>query len=138
MSLLFNNKLQEPNHEMLIIALDDKFKLLEELCLFIEKEFGDFHSEWKYYGVKIGWQLKLFHKKRNVVFITIESGYFRLSFAIGGKAYNEILNSTVPNFIKQQLTEAKVYVEGRPLRLEIRTKEDIQPIKEIVRIKLMF
>lgn len=136
MSTLFNIKQQEPTDEMLASALGETKVILDSIFRFIETEFGDFHPEWKYYGTKLGWSLKLFCKKRNVVFVGPENGYFRLAFAIGEKAYTKIIQSDLPDYIKKELTTAKIYVEGRPLRIEIRKQEDIEPIYEIIRIKL--
>jgi len=138
MSTYFNNKLQEPTDEMLALALGDTKELLDSIGHFIEMKFGDFHPEWKYYGTKFGWSLKLFHKKRNVVFVEPEDGYFGLAFAIGEKAFKEIMESEITDSIKNQLTEAKVYVEGRPLRLEIRSKADLEPLWLIISIKLKY
>ena len=136
MSTLFINKQQEPTDEMLAAALGETKELLDTIFRFIEAEFGNFHPEWKYYGTKLGWSLKLFCKKRNIVFVGPENGYFRLAFAIGEKAFIKIIQSDLPDFIKKELTSSKIYVEGRPLRFEIRKKEDLEPIFEIIRIKL--
>jgi len=135
MSTFFNNKNQQPTDEMLALALGETKELLDTIVLFIETEFSECHFEWKYYGVKIGWSLKLINKKRNIVFVGPEDGYFRLAFAFGEKAYQQILKSNLPDAIKQQMSEAKVYVEGRPLRLEIRKKEDIEPLWQLIGIK---
>ncbi|MFA5045915.1 MAG: DUF3788 domain-containing protein [Paludibacter sp.] len=136
MSNIFINKQQEPTDEALSSTLGETKELLDSIFRFIETEFGDFHPEWKYYGTKLGWSLKLFCKKRNVVFVGPENGYFRLAFAIGDKAYNKIIQSNLPDLIKKELTSSKIYVEGRPLRFEVRKKEDLEPIFEIIRIKL--
>jgi len=136
MSTYFNNKQLQPTDEMLACALGDTKEILHAIVQFIETEFGESHIEWKYYGAKIGWSLKIFNKKRNVVFVGPEDGYFRVAFAFGQKAYLEIIKSNLPDYIKQQLTEAKVYVEGRPLRLEIREHTDAEPLWQLIKIKL--
>ncbi|MDR3652455.1 MAG: DUF3788 domain-containing protein [Paludibacter sp.] len=136
MSTYFNDKLLTPTDEMVISALGETKYLLDSVISFIASEFDDCHTEWKYYGSKIGWSLKLFNKKRNVVFVGIEEGYFRLAFAFGEKAFQEIMKSNLPDSIKQQLSEAKVYVEGRPLRLDIKNKTDSTPLFQLIKIKL--
>jgi len=70
------------------------------------------------------------------LFVGPENGYFRVAFAFGQKAYLEILESNLPDAIKQQLIEAKIYVEGRPLRLEIRNQTDAEPLWQLIKIKL--
>jgi hypothetical protein len=136
MSSYFNDKQLQPTDEMLSLALGETKKLLDSIILFVENEFGESHLEWKYYGIKYGWSLKIFNKKRNIVFVGPEEGYFRLAFAFGEKAYHEIMKSNVPDSIKQQLQEAKLYVEGRPLRLEIRNTIDVEPLWQLIKIKL--
>ena len=136
MSGYFNSKLQQPTDEMLASALGETKKILDDIISFIKAEFGESHIEWKYYGAKFGWSLKIYNKKRNVVFVGPEDGYFRLAFTFGQKAYIEIINSNLPDSIKQQLIEAKVYVEGRPLRLEIRNQKDAEPLWQLIKIKL--
>jgi len=136
MSTLFNNKNEEPNDAILAAALGESKEWLDAISLFIEKEFGDFHSEWKFYGEKQGWSMKLFHKKRNVLFVAPKNGHFRVAFAFGEKAYKDVLQSDLPDTIKQELISAKVYVEGRALRLEIRSKEDFGTVCQLIRIKL--
>src|ERR1035437_619222 len=132
----FNDKHLQPTDEMLSLVLGESKNLLDSIIQFIESEFGESHLEWKYYGAKIGWSLKIFNKKRNVVFVGPDEGYFRVAFAFGEKAYQEIMKTDLPDPIKKQLQEAKVYVEGRPLRLEIKTKADIEPFWKLIPIKL--
>ena len=63
MSALFNDKQLQPTEEMLAEALGETKALLDSIGVFIETEFGEFHPEWKFYGSKLGWSLKLFNKK---------------------------------------------------------------------------
>ena len=136
MSTLFNNKLVQPTDEMLAAALGETKMLFDSIVRFIDVEFGESHIEWKYYGAKLGWSLKVFNNKRNVVFIAPENGHFRVAFVFGEKAYLEIMRSSLPDSIKQQLSASKAYVEGRGLRLEIKNKSDIEPLWQLIRIKL--
>ena len=136
MPALFNDKQLQPTEEMLAGALGETKALLDSIGEFIETEFGEFHPEWKFYGSKLGWSLKLFNKKRNVLFVGPETGYFRVAFAIGEKAFQEIMRSELPDSIKNQLSTTTVYAEGRPLRLEITSKEDAEPLFQLIKIKL--
>jgi hypothetical protein len=136
MSGYFNNKLQQPTDEMLTSALGETKKILDDIISFIETEFGESSVEWKFYGAKIGWTLKVFNKKRNVFFVGPEDGYFKMAFIFGNKAYLKIINSNLPDYIKRLLTESKVYMEGRSLQLEIRNIADAMPLQELVKIKL--
>lgn len=136
MSTIFNDKQQQPTDEMLLSTMGDAKTLLDEIIRFVETEFGECHTEWRFYGAKIGWSLKVFHKKRNILFVGPEADYFRVAFAFGERAYVKIMESDMPEYIKTQLAEATVYVEGRPLRLEIKTAADTVPLLQLIKIKL--
>src|SRR5687768_18091637 len=49
---------------------------------FLEKN-ADLRPEWKYYGVKLGWSLKLFQGKRNICFLGPGENYLGVSFVLG-------------------------------------------------------
>lgn len=136
MSTIFKEKQLQPTDEMLRAVMGEAKILLDEIILFVEKEYGECHTEWKFYGTKIGWSLKVFHKKRNILFVAPETGYFRVAFAFGERACNKIFESDLPEYIINQLAEATVYVEGRPLRLEIKTAGEALPLFTLIRIKL--
>jgi hypothetical protein len=136
MSTYFNDKQQQPTDDMLAEALGETKVLLDELIDFIETEFGECRPEWKYYGNKYGWSLKLFNKKRNVLFVGPEEGYFNTAFAFGEKTYEAIMESKLPAFIKDELRNAPVYVEGRPLRMEIKSPLHMDDLKQLVVFKL--
>ena len=44
--------------------------------------------------------------------------------------------SGLPEEMKQELRTARTYAEGRGLTIEVRTIEDIEPVKTLVEIKL--
>ena len=136
MSTYFNDILFQPTDEMLASALGETKEIFDTIVRFIGTEFGESHIEWKHYGAKIGWSIKILNKKRNVMFVGPEDGYFRVAFAFGQKAYLEIIESNLSDEIKQQITNGKVYVEGRPLRLEIRNQSDAEPLRQLIKIKL--
>jgi hypothetical protein len=136
MSLTFNDKQNQPTNELVSTIMGESKGLLDELINYIETQFGECTPEWKFYGTKIGWSLKLLNKKRNLIFIGPEEGYFRAAFAFGEKACQAILASEMPETIKDELRTAKVYVEGRPLRLTVKTPTELTLLKQLVDIKV--
>ena len=53
----------------------------------------------------------------------------------GDKAVEEVESSPLPATLVKELKNAKRYVEGRGLRLEIRKKADIKNVVTLVAIK---
>jgi hypothetical protein len=135
---IYTEKLIKPDDKMLAHNLADTKKYLDTIATFIETQYGNFKPEWKYYNKKSGWILKMFTKKRNVLFIVPCDTYFRTAFTLGDKATNLILGSDLPITIKNDLSAAKKYAEGRTIQIEVKTQTDLDIILEMIRIKLTY
>lgn len=133
---IFDSKLEEPDDDELTYELGKSKEYLDSICEFIQIEYGHLKPQWKFYGKKSGWILKLLNKKRNVLFMVPCSGYFRTAFTFGDKAYNSILISSLPDNIKEELKNAKKYSEGRTIQLEIKSITDLRSIFQLIKIKL--
>ena len=133
---LYNDKTIVPDETMLDQDLKEGKAHLDSIMDFIKSSYGDVQPEWKHYGKKSGWILKLFNKKRNVLFVVPCEGYFRVAFTFGDKAIDKVYTTELPEVIKTQLAAAKKYAEGRTIQIDVRTDEDCQNINELIRIKL--
>ncbi|WP_170179765.1 DUF3788 family protein [Flavivirga rizhaonensis] len=134
---IYNDKLVEPNDKMLIYDLASTKIYLDKISAFIENNYGNFRPEWKFYNKKSGWILKMFTKNRNVLFVVPCDKYFRIAFTFGDKATDLIFNSDLPDSIKKNLYDAKKYMEGRTIQLEVQTKNDLENILKMIKIKLV-
>jgi hypothetical protein len=127
-SAYFDQKEITPNESKLKKALGELYSPYKEL---LELTRGYDH-EWKYYGKKYGWQLKVTHKGKALLYLTPQDKSFRIGFGVRENERERLLNSSLPPKTKEELAAAKKYPEGYPLRLEIRSKTDMK----IVRVTL--
>lgn len=134
---IYTEKSVEPDDIMLTYDLAETKRYFDKIQEFIESEYGDFAPEWKFYNQKSGWILKMFSKKRNVLFIVPCNKYFRVVFTFGEKACDLIYNSKLAEPIKRHLFEAKKYAEGRTIQIDVKTANDLDNVMEMIRIKLM-
>ena len=125
-----------PNEEMINEVLGSNYAHLQEIRLFIAEEIGDTIEEWKFYGKKLGWTLKKFYKKRNLFFIGIYRGYFKISFVFGERAAENVFNSGISAALKKELSEARKYAEGRGISINVENDGYLDDIKELIRIKV--
>ena len=102
---------------------------------FLKNQVGEIQPEWKFYSPKFGWTLKLLHKKRNFCFISPREGYFNLSFVFGDKAVTEIQKNSLPKEIIDEVVNARKFAEGRGLRLQIRSSDQLDIIQQLLEIK---
>ncbi len=133
---IFDLKNITPNDAMLTHELGTSMDWLWQIRNYIDENYGDLSVEWKYYGQKSGWVLKLFHKKRNVLFVVPLSGSFKVVFTFGERAFYTIIDSEIPDNIKHELLNAPKHTEGRTIHLHITTNEQIPGVFELIRIKL--
>jgi hypothetical protein len=134
---VFLDKQTKPDDRALAQTLGKTFDLWVEIRDRVQTEHGPVVEEWKYYGAKYGWTLKTLRQKRNLFFFTPCRGYFRISLAFGDKAVAAMETSGLPAAMIAEIKNAKKYVEGRGLRVEVKTERDSEHIKKLIAIKVM-
>ncbi len=75
------------------------------------------------------------HKKRTLLYLTPEKEEVRVAIVLGERAYGLAMASALPAAIKQMLSEARPYAEGRGIRFSVSSPGDIAAIKQLVEIK---
>ena len=85
--------------------------------------------EWKYYGQKYGWQLKVMRTGKALLWLIPSEGSFRIGFAVRENERQALINSNLPARTKEELSVAKKYPEGYPLRLSVSKKSDMKPVR---------
>jgi hypothetical protein len=133
---VFTDKSARPDNAQLAKALEGKGRFWEAIKSHIENNYGHVTEEWKFYGAKSGWVLKLLLKKRNLFFFTPLKGDFRLGFVFGDRAVSAVEKSDLPENIISALKNAKKYVEGRGLRVEVKSAADVEDVKKLIEIKV--
>ena len=134
--ILFDDKSKKPDQKSLVKALGQTGKYWIELKKHIDEKYGPVIEDWKFYGQKYGWQLKVLRKKRNLFFIIPAEGYFKIVFVFGDKAVSAVEQSDLPEGIINTLKNAKKYMEGRGLQVEVKLPKDLKNVKKLVDIKV--
>ena len=94
------------------------------------------NEEWAFSGRKLGWALRLGHKKRAVLYMTPCHGYFRASLALGEKAVTAAREGKLPAGLLSRIVDAPKFPEGRAVRLEVRTAKDLSGVARIAAIRM--
>ena len=134
--VIFNDKVTVPDDELLREHLGDSFIHWKHIIDFTQKNFSPIREEWKFYGKKYGWQHKIFLKKRNLFFLIPASSWFKVVFIFGDKAVQPVEKSTVSEALKKQLLEAKKYMEGRGMAIDVRDETFLPDIEQLISIKI--
>ena len=133
---VFNDKAAIPEGKSVLKALGKSGKYWGEIRKYAEESCGPLTEEWKYYSPKYGWTMKLLSKKRNLFFFVAMKGSFRVAFVFGDKAVAAIEKSDLPKDIIDEIRNAKKYVEGTGLRLEVKDAKSAAIIKRLIQMKV--
>ena len=128
----------EPSDLLLRKTLGPSYHLWEELWVALRESHGELTEEWKYYNTKSGWVLKTYLKKRNLFFFKPGDGFFTTSFVFGDKAVEAVEESTLPEYLKSELRDARKYMEGRGLSIGVKSPAEAGYVRQLVDIKVQY
>jgi hypothetical protein len=132
----FTDKVIIPDDAQFAVAIGSTLALFESIRNFICKNYGDTTTEWKFYGPKSGWVLKILQKKKNLFFVIPCNGYFKVAFTFGEGAFERMMVSDLPDCIKEQWKEATNHTEGRTVQFDVKDQSDYNLLTRHIEIKL--
>jgi hypothetical protein len=132
----FDDKSKRPDDDDLARMLGNTFILWNELKRLIALRYDPVTIEWGFTSKSTGWGMRLKKEKRAILYMTPCEGYFLASFALGEKAVKAAHDNHLPVSILGTIDSAKKYAEGRGVRLEVRTAEDVYNIEKLAMIKM--
>ena len=135
---IFEEKLKVPETKELAEVLNGTFRWWNTIKDFVFKSYPDATEEWNYSGKNYGWGFRLRDAKRVIIYMTPCDRYFKASFVLGERAFNEALDSDLTEETLFVIKTAKVYAEGIGVRLDIKDEELVDDVKKLVSIKLKY
>ena len=91
---------------------------------------------WKPSKLAFGHVCLLRYKKRTLLYLLPETASVTVAIVLGERAYGLAMASTLSTAIKQSLSEARPYAEGRGIRVPVKTSRDLATIRKLVEIKI--
>ena len=132
----FDDKSKKPQGSDLKRTLKRASTHWDSLISHVASEYPPLDETWNFSGAKWGWSLRLRQKKRTVLYMTPCEGHFLVGFALGEKAVKAAHRSTLSDSVLTIIDGARKYAEGRAVRIEIRTKKDLENAKKLSSIKM--
>ena len=102
---------------------------------FISMNYPDISEEWLF-GKNYGWTLRVKSKKRTILYFTPCQDYFMVGLVYGNKATETAMNSDLQQDIKELIKSARVYAEGRAFRVEVKSVDALEDLKNLIVIKM--
>ena len=132
----FDDRSLEPRDSDLAEILGDSHDLWDQLKSRMEGQFQPLSVDWVFSGKKWGWSLRLKQKKRAVLYMTPRSDHLVVGFALGQKAVDAAHESDLPQSVLDMIDGSQKYAEGRAVRFEVRTRDDLGTATRIAAIKM--
>jgi hypothetical protein len=100
--------------------------------------FGPLDEKWRFSRQTNHWSLQLTQrsKKRTVLYLIALPGLFQAAFALGEKACAAARASALPASVVDIIEQAPRYPEGRGVRLDVRSRKDVEHVKALAAIKM--
>jgi hypothetical protein len=133
----FDDKTRAPDDARLSAALGKAFRHWQAILAHLEAARPGLAREWKFYGAKLGWQLKVADRKRAVVYLVPHEGGFLAAMALSDAAVAAVRASrALPAELVREIEAAKQFPEGRPARVEVTAARHAETVKQLLSVKL--
>jgi uncharacterized protein DUF3788 len=137
-SNVFTDKSLKPGVQDLHNALGKTFSLWSDIAEYVFKKYPDANDEWAYPGKNFGWNYRIKDARRVIIYMMPGEKFFRVSLVFGSKATDEAMICKISKEIKDLISSAKVYAEGRGFRIDVKNKKTVKEIKKLIDIKLLY
>ena len=132
---IFTYEHEQPTNAAVAEALGDAYGYWTEIITYLEGKFPGVQEEWKNAGKKYGWSYRLKDKKRVIIYLLPRHRALKVSLVFGQKAVDAVMAGTVSGQVKKEISAAKVYAEGRGIKLDV-TRSSMDDIRTLIDIKL--
>jgi hypothetical protein len=136
MKSIFTQKSEMPTTAALQEALGETYVYWQTFAAHTQKLYPEATEGWTFTSEKFGWSYRIKDKKRVIIYLLPRDKFFKVAFVLGQKATDILLKSTISESIKTELQAAKVYAEGRGIRLEIKDNLLTEDILQLILIKI--
>ena len=95
-------------------------------------------GEWKFYSKAAGWTYPVKKGKRTLFYMMPKDGWFQLTFVYGERAVEAAKSADLPEQVLIDLLQAKAYMEGRSVAVNINSNADIDTAQKLLQLKLEY
>lgn len=133
---IFMDKDVAPDEKRLKEAIGPSYPMWNSIREYVYKKLPSAKDEWKFPGIKHGWSYRIKDSKRVIIYLLPRDHFFMVAFVFGQKASDVIFQSNISETIKSALHSAKVYAEGRGIRIVVKKKAQLKDIHFLIDTKV--
>jgi len=125
-----------PDDKLIFSHIGDHKKEWQSIMSYLSANYKEATGIWNYYNDGKQWLYKMTLKKKTIFWIAIMEGTFRITFYFGDKAEPAILNSNLPESVKEGFKTTKRYGKIRAISFRSEDIPGIGTIYEIINLKV--
>jgi hypothetical protein len=134
---LLNDKLLEPNDDIIFSILGDTALLWKQTFSYLFDNYKDITVKWKYSDCGKEWFCQGLKKKKSLFWIQVRTkNSFSIGFPFGDKLEPILLQSKLPDYIKNEFIHAKRFNTTRYIAIDVKDSTDFEHVKKLIDIKI--
>ena len=132
---IFDEKAITPTEDMVRSAIGETKRLWDKLQSHVDENYQGLISEWKMYSKKSGWNLVFKQNKRTLFYFVPCDNHFIIAFVLGEKAVETALQAPISDKAKGEIRDADICAMGHSFFIYVRTKQDLDDVFALLKIK---
>jgi hypothetical protein len=125
-----------PDEALVFAMIGEKSAYWKQIMEHLYSNYKDISEVWRFYNDGKSWLFRTLKKKDTIFWVAVLKETFRVGFYFGDKAEPMILQSTLPDNIKNDFLNAKRYNTIRPISVTMNDTADVDTVIKLIELKL--
>jgi len=125
-----------PDNEIIASIVGRKMDLWREVLSHAESNYKDVSGSWNYYKDGKQWLFKFVQKKKTLFWAAVFEKSFWITFYFGDKAESIVLDSDIPETMKEGFRNAKRFGSIRPVTVVLSEHSDVENVIKLISLKI--
>lgn len=125
-----------PDNELVFSMIGEKRVYWQQIMEHLYLNHKDISDVWRFYNDGKSWLFRTLKKKNTIFWVAVLKDTFRVGFYFGDKAEPMIMQSDLPESIKDDFKIAKRYNTIRAISVTISDSSDVDHVIKLIELKL--
>jgi hypothetical protein len=134
-TIVLTDRFITPTDELIFSIISDKMVFWQRIITYLRDNHTDITEVWRFYDDGKCWLFRTLKKKKTIFWIGILDGTFRVSFYLADKATPLILQSELPEKMKNEFLNAAGN-KFRSVTIKMNDANDAENVIKLIEIKL--
>ena len=127
-----------PTDELVFSIIGDRELLWKQTMSYLYDNNNDISEAWKYYKDGKSWLFRALKKKKTIFWIRLVDDTFRIAFWFAEKLEPIIVQSELPDRLKEEYKSAKSFNKSRCIYIDMQDSGDLQNVKKLIDLKIKY